>query len=223
MPLNKSRGNMYEWVTHTWNPIKGCKYDCVYCYIKANPQYSLEPRFSEREMRVTDLGKYNTIFVCSMADMFGGWIPGEQIERILMKCKAYDNHYLFQSKNPKRFIEFLKLFPEKTILGTTIETNRKTGHISMAPSTYERAYAMQNIGFDKEITIEPILDFDVHDLVLMIKDIKPKFVAIGADSKGHNLNEPSPEKIKKLIEQLKPFTEVKIKKNLKRIYQEFPG
>ena len=26
---------MYEFVTHTWNPIKGkCYHDCSYCYMK---------------------------------------------------------------------------------------------------------------------------------------------------------------------------------------------
>lgn len=28
MALTKSKGNMYPWVTHTWNPIKGCGYAC---------------------------------------------------------------------------------------------------------------------------------------------------------------------------------------------------
>jgi len=218
MGLNKSVGNMYEWITHTWNPIKGCNFNCSYCYIKSNKGYSLEPRFSEKEMK-TDLGYRRFIFVGSMADMFGDWMDSELIRKVIRRCLIFNrNSYLFQSKNPKRFIEFLKLFPENSILGTTIETNRKTNHISNAPSTHERAYAMKNIRFDKEVTIEPILDFDVYDLLLMITDIQPKFVAIGADSKGHNLDEPSPWKIKNLIEELSSFTEVKIKKNLKRIY-----
>jgi len=209
---------MYEWITHTWNPMKGCKYDCKYCYIKSHQGYSLFPRFSAREMN-THLGKGRFIFVGSMCDMFGDWIDSDLIKRVMQYCLLFDNHYLFQSKNPRRFIEFLNIFPEKSILGTTIETNRKTAIISKAPSTYERAYAMQNIGFDKEVTIEPILDFDLHDLVLMIQDIKPKFVAIGADSKGHNLDEPSPQKIDILIRELEKFTTVKIKKNLSRIYR----
>lgn len=30
--LNKQKGLMYEWVTHTWNPIRGkCPHDCSYC------------------------------------------------------------------------------------------------------------------------------------------------------------------------------------------------
>ena len=217
MSLNKSVGNMYEWVTHTWNPVKGCKFDCRYCYIKSRKNYSLNPRFSEHEMK-THLGKSNFIFIGSMCDLFGDWIHSEWIKKVIRRCLLFDNNYLFQSKNPRRFIEFLQIFPEKTILGTTIETNRGTGHISKAPSTYERAYVMQNIGFDKEVTIEPILDFDVDDLVLMINDIKPKFVAIGADSKGHNLDEPSPQKIEVLIKELEKTTVVKLKKNLSRIY-----
>ena len=30
--LNRQKGNMYPWITHTWNPIKGkCPHDCTYC------------------------------------------------------------------------------------------------------------------------------------------------------------------------------------------------
>jgi len=67
------------------------------------------------------------------------------------------------------------------------------------------------------VTIEPIMDFDLIELVTIIKNIKPEWVNIGADSKGHNLPEPSKEKINALIEELKKITEVKIKDNLKRL------
>lgn len=33
--IKESKGNMYEFVTHTWNPIKGkCSHGCTYCYMK---------------------------------------------------------------------------------------------------------------------------------------------------------------------------------------------
>ena len=33
--LKKSTGNMYEFITHTWNPIVGeCYHKCSYCYVK---------------------------------------------------------------------------------------------------------------------------------------------------------------------------------------------
>lgn len=49
------------------------------------------------------------IFVCSMADMFGDWIPDSWIEKVLDACKKADNHrYLFLTKNPKRYMELAK-------------------------------------------------------------------------------------------------------------------
>ena len=52
---------MYEWVTHTWNAIKGiCPHDCAYCYMKRFPLK--EPRLDEKEM-LTDLGHDNFIFI----------------------------------------------------------------------------------------------------------------------------------------------------------------
>ncbi|MBE9572966.1 MAG: hypothetical protein IMF11_20265 [Proteobacteria bacterium] len=49
-----------------------------------------------------------------------------------------------------------------------------------------------------------------------------RFVSIGADSRGHKLPEPPADKILTLIEELKRFTEVKIKPNLNRLIQEHP-
>lgn len=76
--LNKSKGNMYEWVTHTWNTVKGeCYHDCSYCYMKRWGK--LNPvRFDEKELK-TDLGNENFIFVGSSNDMFAdnmcsGWV-----------------------------------------------------------------------------------------------------------------------------------------------------
>ena len=45
----------------------------------------------------------------------------------------------------------------------------------------------------------------------------PDFVNIGADSKNNGLPEPSKEKVLELIDRLNEFTEVRNKKNLKRI------
>ena len=69
------------------------------------------------------------------------------------------------------------------------------------------------------VTIEPIMDFDLDILVSLVSICKPQFINIGADSQGHNLPEPSGEKVDALIKELKKFTEVKIKKNLKRLYR----
>lgn len=214
MTLNKQSGNMYPFVTHTWNPIKGkCPHDCLYCYMKRFPQK--EMRLAEEEFK-THLGKDNFIFVGSSTDMFANAVSSNWIERVLNHCRMYRNKYLFQSKNPKRFEEFC--FTQNTIFGTTIETNRDY-KVSIAPSVEERKWWISETKV-RMVSIEPIMDFDLEEFVKWIKEIDPLFVSIGADSKGHDLKEPDDVKTKMLIAGLKEFTEVKVKSNLSRILQE---
>ena len=50
--------------------------------------------------------KPRTIFVCSMADLFGDWAPGKWIRDVFDACAEAPQHrYLFLTKNPKRYIE----------------------------------------------------------------------------------------------------------------------
>lgn len=215
MPMNRQSGNMYLFVTHTWNPIRGkCPHNCYYCYMR---RFKLgELRLEQKELK-TDLGSDNYIFVGSSTDMFAAAVPSEWIADVLIHCNRYPNNtYLFQSKNPQRFQEFQRIFPKNTILGTTIESNR-IYKISGAPGPSDRQWHIQSDRFDVMISIEPILDFDLDVMVNWIKDIGPKFVSIGADSKNHDLPEPSADKIQQLIKELRTFTEVREKNNLKRL------
>ncbi len=48
--------------------------------------------------------KPRSIFVCSMADLFGKWVPDEWIKAVFEACEAAPQHrYLFLTKNPSRF------------------------------------------------------------------------------------------------------------------------
>lgn len=48
--------------------------------------------------------KPRTIFVCSMADLFGDWVPDEWIKDVFDACrKAPWHRYLFLTKNPDRY------------------------------------------------------------------------------------------------------------------------
>lgn len=213
--LNKQKGNMYAFVTHTWNPIKGkCSHDCKYCYMKVFSQRPLH--LVEKELK-DDLGQDNFIFVGSSTDMFAEDVSKEWISKVLEHCRIYKNTYLFQSKNPMRFNEFINEFPLSSIFGTTLESNINHG-ISLAQDVSARAVWLSDFKANiKMVSVEPIMDFDLVPFVIMIKNIEPQWVAIGADSKHHHLVEPSAEKIETLITELKKFTEVKIKDNLKRL------
>lgn len=217
MGMNKSKGNMYPFTDFTWNAIRGtCPHLCSYCFMRRFPQGPL--RFVEKELK-TNLGQGNFIFVGSSTDMWGSFVPSEWIEKVLEHCRKFDNTYLFQSKNPERFLKFG--MPKKVILGTTIETNRESP--SSAPPTGVRVHWMKILTGRKMVSIEPILDFDLLPMVRWIRSIRPEFVSIGADSKRHGLHEPSGEKIIKLIEALKPITKVILKSNLKRLVGEIGG
>ena len=221
MPLNKSTGNMYEFITHTWNTIKGeCPHGCSYCYMKRwGKQHSLH--LDEKEFK-TDLGKENFIFVGSSCDMFADDIPYKWIKRTLDYCNEYSgNNYLLQTKNPDRFSSFFNELKSHFCICTTLETNRIYKSImNNSPSPQDRALTLSWVhSIKKYITIEPIMDFDLPEFVELIKVCNPVQVNIGADSssKHNKLPEPSKEKILELIAELGNFTKVVQKKNLKRL------
>lgn len=221
MVLNKQKGNMYGFVTHTWNPIKGkCIHDCSYCYIKRFPLPEIH--LDQKELK-TDLGKKNTIFVGSSTDMWADNILISWIEDILMNIEKYpENIYLFQTKNPRRYIPYIsKLYENKNIIwGITLETNRDN-KFTGGQKPLDRVNSMGMLqGVRKFVTLEPVMDFDMEELVSMIKRIEPDFVNIGADSKKHNLPEPSCLKVEALINELSKFTQVNQKDNLKRLFSD---
>jgi hypothetical protein len=227
MGLNKSKGNMYEWVTHTWNPLAGkCTHACSYCstnkfyYPSLIEKYSGEQRLVEKELK-TNLGSGNFIFVCAQNDLFNLSVPHDIIQKVLNYCSQFRNDYLFQSKNPFKFINSSLWFPNTSVFCTTIETNRFYEKImGNTPRSEERAYYLP---IDSYITIEPILNFDLKDFITLLKGAKPRQINVGADSGHNNLPEPSKEKILELIFELEKFTVVKVKENLKRLIQNPAG
>jgi DNA repair photolyase len=208
---------MYDFVTHTWNTVKGkCPHGCSYCYMK-NWGEQKPIRFCDGELK-TDLGGDNYIFVGSSCDMWAEQIPILWIEWTLKHCNKFSNEYLFQTKNPMRYKDFIDLIPHHSLIGTTIETNRHYHEFMSSIPTNLRAEDLRRIPYFKRfVTIEPIMDFDLDEMVYLIKRTVPIQVNIGADSGNNNLPEPSADKIKKLIEELSKFTIIAKKRNLGRL------
>ena len=219
--LNKSQGNMYEFVTHTWNILKGrCNHDCRYCFMKR--WGSLNPlHFDDSELK-TDLGSGHFIFVGSSTDDFAEGVPSEWIIKMLDHCNKYDNNrYLFQSKNPARFLEFIEhpVF-RKAVVCTTIESNRFYPEIMVnSPRIESRVQAMSELaakGIPTYVTCEPLLEFDFPELVSMLKACRPQQVNVGRNSRREILlPEPSASDVQALISELSTFTKVVVKKNAK--------
>lgn len=220
--LRKSQGNMYKFVSHTWNPIQGkCLHDCTYCYMKRSPQYC-EPKFKEFEMSEPLKGK--SIFIGSSTDMFAENIPSEWISKILNHCqeeykKGNCSSFLLQSKNPKRFLEFINHpIMERCVLCSTIETNRfYPDSMNNAPKIEDRVEAMEEIakqGRATMVTAEPLMQFDLEIMLEYIKRCQPKVVNIGRNTRREiELPEPTKEEVQQLIFGLKNFTKVHVKDN----------
>lgn len=226
MPLKKSKGNMYPWVTHTHSFLGGeCPHKCSYCYVET-PRFGRHERYKgpirliEDEFKTKyDSGK--TIFIEHMNDLFADEVPDEFITRIMEHCWEYPNNaYVFQTKNPLRISRRWDDIPYNSIIGCTIETDRADilEKISKAPSPQERMLPMMFLPTLKFITIEPILDFNVTGLLNVIISIKPNFVNIGADSKGHGLPEPPWYKVEQLIAGIQEAgIEIREKHNMERL------
>ena len=229
--LRVATGNMYKFVTHTWNPIKGvCYHQCRYCYMNVlRPKnYECAPVMVDNEFKI-DLNVGKVIFVGDGIDMFAENVPDEWILRVLEHCAGFNDQragqkkivFLFQSKNPSRFLQFLdhRVF-KHAIIGTTIETNRYYPEImANSPKIEDRAIAMKSIsekGFYTMITAEPLLAFDKTELVEIIRQCNPRFVNIGRESKRKVwVPEPTSAQVKVLVAELREITKVIIKSNAK--------
>lgn len=217
---------MYDFVTHTWNTVKGqCPHSCGYCYMKKIAKRFNRPQpatyFDESELKV-NLGSDKFIFVGSSNDLFAA--ADKFIQQTLEHCEKYNNRYLLQSKNPAKILRYIGggdiSESNKYVACTTIETNRFYREIMQnCPLPGIRANSMSALSalIKTFVTIEPILDFDLAEMVELIKQCQPEQVSIGADS-GHNrLPEPPKEKVLELIAALEEFTVVNQKSNIKRI------
>ncbi len=131
--FNRTNDNI-EWALWTWNPVTGCKHDCPYCYARdiANRFYpqGFEPTFHPERLtapqhtRVPDAARDNpgerNVFVCSMADLFGKWVPQEWIDAVLAEVrKAPQWTFIFLTKNPRRLVDIA--WPENAWVGTTVD------------------------------------------------------------------------------------------------------
>lgn len=140
-----------EWCDYTWNPVVGCKHGCSYCYArKINNRFKIIPKwdepqfFSERMEQPIKAKPGSKIFVGSMCDLFGEWVPSDWIHEIIDVCRAVDDvTFMFLTKNPKRYNEFD--FPKNCQVGVTVTTGK---------GTHMYAIASMNKTF---LSIEPLL------------------------------------------------------------------
>lgn len=157
------------------------------------------------------------IFVCSMADLFGAWVPDSWIEEVFAACeKAPQHNYLFLTKNPERYerIDSVGTLPASKNMwyGSTLTRPEDKCFVSNAHNTFW--------------SIEPIhASFRLWER----DEFSPKWIIIGAET-GRRKNRVIPQKewIEDIVEWCdKSNIPVFMKSSLAEIWgepliQEFP-
>lgn len=222
------KNNMYD-EAQSWNPFKGCKFDCVYCrcsfQLQAKRQRQncslcaeYEPHFHPE--RLARIPSARIIFVCGNSDL--SFATADVFEQVIQAIKDKGRpgqEFYFQSKQPECFEPYIKEFPENAILLTTLETNRDGGYeqISKAPPPSIRYEQFRSLDFPRKVlTLEPMLKFDHDILVEMAREIEPEYVWLGVNSKRRfkalqTLPEPTTDEFYRLYSTLKRLVDVKLK------------
>ena len=135
--------------------------------------YGFDPTYHKYRLKIPqEWKKPQTIFVCSMADMFGDWVPEEWIDQIFTACLAAPQHrYMFLTKNGKRYMELAKkgIMPdtENFWYGCSVTRPEEPFFFSDRYKTFA--------------SIEPILE--PFDWVLGLKHIElPDWIIAGAET-----------------------------------------
>ena len=141
--FNQTRGEGISWAAWSWNPVTGCLHGCVYCYareIATNERFKdgfpagFTPLFHQQRLDAPanttipaphlDDPAYQRVFVCSMADLYGRWVPDEWIQQVHASMLASPQwQYLLLTKFPGRY-PGLKLPPESWV-GTSVDEQKR--------------------------------------------------------------------------------------------------
>jgi protein gp37 len=174
-----------SWAAWTWNPVTGCLHNCEYCYAReiANlrPTFpkKFEPLFHHERLDAPantkvskgtkDDPRLGRVFVVSMGDLYGKWVPEEWIERVHASCIANPQwEYLMLTKFPQRYVG-LQL-PPTAWLGTTVDDQYR---VKIAEEAFRK---IKNVRV-KWLSLEPLLaPLEFTDLSMF------DWIVIGAQS-----------------------------------------
>ena len=203
--------------TKTWNPFKGCRFDCTYCEPTFKRQakrqkhncakcYGYLPHYHEERLKTIPTAEI--VFVCGNADI--SFCEPAFTRRIIDRIKEHSERcpgktFYFQSKRPSYFAQFLSEFPGNVILLTTLETNRDEPPVSKAPAPSERYRQFKALDYPRKVvTIEPVMDFDLDVFADWIRELHVEYVWLGFNSRPRSvkLPEPSPEKVQAFVDLL---------------------
>ncbi len=217
-----------DWAKWSWNPVTGCNHGCDYCYARPiaerftdkfpkgfKPDFRKERLKAPRDTKIPkdrkDEPGIHNVFVCSMADLFGDWVPAKWIDEVLKAVRdAPQWNFLFLAKNPKRLIEID--WPENAWVGATVDEQAR-----VEPTIAAFQQIQATVRF---ISCEPLLE-ELEFPTLECFD----WMIIGAQSKQKTIPEfqPDPTWVQSLMNQAwKAGVKLYLKPNLRSAVREYP-
>ena len=141
--------------------------------------------FNYKHNELSEWKESKDVFVCSMGDLFGDFIPDNWIKAIFYVCEKNPQHrYYFLTKNPKRYVDMF----EKGLVPKNHHDNMWFGTTVTAP---DQTYFWKGDA-NCFLSIEPIQErFEMEffdDLYL-----KVKWVIVGAET-GNRVGKVKPER-----------------------------
>lgn len=161
--FNRQETDSIEWALWSWNPVTGCLHNCPYCYARDIAERFYPQKFTPtlhpsrlaipQRMKVpaaaaNNIGEKN-VFTCSMADLFGRWVPSEWITAVIEQVRrAPEWNFLFLTKFPQRLAEFE--FPDNAWVGTSVDCQAR---VAVAEAAFRKVRATV-----KWLSCEPLIE-----------------------------------------------------------------
>lgn len=165
-PVFNQTNDSVDWANWTWNPVTGCEHGCKFCYAReiANSERmaavypnKFEPTYhpyrldAPKNTKRKDTGdaRDGRVFVCSMADLFGKWVPTPWIKSVFDAClESPEWEYLFLTKWPARYAQMPLL--KKAWYGASVIQQSDVARVEKAMAGFETDCV-------KWISLEPML------------------------------------------------------------------